>query len=218
MEALDEDESVGAIVLTGMEKAFAAGADIKEMAPLGFKEAYVGRVLKDFRKIERIRTPVLAAVSGYALGGGCELAMACDVIYASESAKFGQPEVKLGTIPGAGGTQRLTRAVGKVKAMDMILTGDMIGAQEALTCGLVARVFANDALLDETLKLAHKIASLSKPIIMMAKSCVNQAYESSLESGIAYERRVFEATFGTADKSEGMSAFAEKRDPQWVHK
>ncbi|MCX7318505.1 MAG: enoyl-CoA hydratase [Hyphomicrobiales bacterium] len=215
--AIDEfeaDEAVGCIVVTGSEKAFAAGADIKEMQPKSFIDMYA----KDFTQIggDRLATctkPTIAAVSGYALGGGCELAMMCDIIVCSDTAKFGQPEITLGTIPGIGGTQRLTRAIGKSKAMDLCLTGRMMDAAEAERSGLVSRVVAADKLMEEVLTMADKIAAMSRPVASMAKSAVNRALETSLAEGLKVERDLFHATFALDDRSEGMAAFIEKRKP-----
>lgn len=216
--ALDEDSDIGAIVITGSEKAFAAGADIKEMAELSFadvlktdKFALINRVF------EQVRTPVIAAVAGYALGGGCELAMACDFIIAADNAKFGQPEIKLGVIPGIGGTQRLTRIVGKSKAMDMILTGRMMDAEEGERSGLVSRIVAVDDLLETVLGIARDIAALSHPAVAMAKETTDRALETTLHEGILYERRVFHSLFATEDRREGMLAFIEKRQPKFKH-
>lgn len=218
LDEWDSDPETGCIVITGSERAFAAGADIKEMASKTYMQAYKTNMLAAWNdRITQVKTPIIAAVNGFALGGGCELAMMCDIIYAGEKAKFGQPEVKIGTIPGCGGTQRLTRFVGKSKAMEMILTGDMVGAEEAEKMGLVAKVVAPEALVDHAVAQADKIASLSAPIIMMAKDCVNVAYESSMNQGVIYERRLFHSTFSTHDQKEGMSSFAEKRSPEWKH-
>lgn len=215
---LDADASVGAIVIMGSEKAFAAGADIKEMAPRDYIKSYTTNALGQWANLTKIQTPTIAAVSGWALGGGCELAMMCDIIVCSETAKFGQPEITLGTIPGCGGTQRLTRAIGKSKAMEMILTGDPITAQEAYKFNLVAKVFANYADLETgAVEMAKKIANFSKPIVQMAKESVNVAFESSLQEGVRFERRIFHSTFSTQDRKEGMSAFQEKRKPKWNH-
>jgi enoyl-CoA hydratase len=220
--ALDEFEknaAVGAIVLTGSEKAFAAGADIKEMAGKTFVECYIEDFITDgWERITTCRKPIIAAVAGFALGGGCEVAMMCDTILAAESAKFGQPEITLAIIPGSGGTQRLTRAVGKAKAMEMILSGRMIDATEAERCGLVSRVVANDKLLEEAFKLADRIAAQSRPAVLAAKEAVNRAFESSLAEGVRFERRLFHALFSTEDQKEGMAAFVEKRKPQFKHR
>ncbi|MCZ6605109.1 MAG: enoyl-CoA hydratase [Alphaproteobacteria bacterium] len=216
LDGFEDDDAIGCIVVTGSDKAFAAGADIKEMAPKSHMDVY----LEDFitvgwEKVSKVRKPVIAAVAGYALGGGCELAMMCDFILAAENAKFGQPEITLGTIPGAGGTQRLTRFVGKSKAMEMILTGRMMAADEAERAGLVSRIVALDDLVEEALAVAQKIAKLSRPAVMMAKESVNRAYETTLSEGVRFERRLFHSTFSTADKAEGMAAFVEKREPQF---
>ncbi|KAJ3110038.1 putative enoyl-CoA hydratase, mitochondrial [Phlyctochytrium bullatum] len=215
LREFDADESVGAIVLTGSEKAFAAGADIKEMSTLTFVGNYKKNFINDWTGITNIRKPIIAAVNGFALGGGCEVAMMCDIIYAGDKAKFGQPEIKLGTIPGAGGTQRLTKAIGKSKAMDLVLTGNMIDAAEAEKSGLVAKIFPADKLVDEAVKSAETIASYSLPIVLMAKEAVNKSFELSLSEGLHLERRLFHSTFATADQKEGMSAFAEKRAPNF---
>ncbi len=210
--AFDADSAIGAIVLTGSEKAFAAGADIKEMKersyPAVFMDDFIGNT---WETVLRVRKPVIAAVAGFALGGGCELAMMCDMIVAAETARFGQPEINLGVIPGAGGSQRLTRSVGKSKAMDLILTGRMMDAAEAERCNLVSRVFPADQLVSEALKIAEKIASMSPVAAVMAKEAVNRAYETTLHEGVRAERRLFLSLFGTADQREGMAAFAEKR-------
>ncbi|WP_439273071.1 enoyl-CoA hydratase [Pseudochrobactrum sp. HB0163] len=218
LQAFDRDNAIGAIVITGSEKAFAAGADIKEMQNLGFADAYGGDFLKDWEGINAIRKPVIAAVSGYTLGGGCELAMMCDFIIASETARFGQPEITLGIIPGMGGTQRLARYIGKAKAMDMVLTGRMMDAQEAERCGLVSRIVAPDALLEEALKAAERIASFSRLSVFMAKESVNCAFETVLQEGLKYERRSFHALFATEDQKEGMAAFVEKRSPSFSNR
>jgi len=216
LQAFEQDDDVGAIVLTGSERAFAAGADIKEFAPKSYMDAYQGQLITaNWEEVTRCRKPVIAAVAGYALGGGCELAMMCDMIICADTAKFGQPEIKIGTIPGAGGTQRLTRLVGKSKAMEMILTGRMMDAAEAERAGLVSRVVPADDLLDDVITMAQGIADLSLPAVMMAKECVNMAYESTLQEGIRFERRVFHSTFAMADQKEGMTAFIEKRSPKF---
>jgi len=215
LDGFEADDAVGAIVITGSEKAFAAGADIKEMQGLSFVEAYVGDYAAGLERVSRTRKPVIAAVAGYCLGGGCELAMLSDIILAADTAKFGQPEITLGILPGMGGTQRLTRAVGKAKAMDMVLTGRMMDAAEAERAGLVARVFPADALLGEALKIGERIASLSRPAVMMAKESVNRAFEGPLAEGLRFERRLFHALFATEDQKEGMAAFAEKREPKF---
>jgi len=216
LDAFEADPEIGAIVLTGSEKAFAAGADIKEMAGKSYMDVYMEDFITvDWERTAQCRKPVLAAVAGYALGGGCELAMMCDFILAAENAKFGQPEITIGTIPGAGGTQRLTRFVGKSKAMEMCLTGRMMDVQEAERAGLVSRIVPVDDLKDEAIKTASKIADLSLPMTMMAKESVNRAYETTLAEGLRFERRVFHATFSTADQKEGMAAFVEKRQPDF---
>jgi enoyl-CoA hydratase len=214
----DQDADVRAIVLTGSEKAFAAGADIKEMASRDFAEVQRTDMLSTWQNIRSIRKPIIAAVNGFALGGGCELAMMCDIILAGDKAQFGQPEVLLGTVPGAGGSQRLTRAVGKSKAMEWALTGKRFSAIEAERAGLVSRVVPAAQLLDEAIKLAEEIASLSSPVIQITKECVNRSYESSLSEGLLYERRLFHSTWGLADRDEGMKAFSEKRKPEWKHR
>jgi len=219
LDGFETDSDVRCIVITGSEKAFAAGADIKEMVGFDYMEAY----LQDFitvgwERVTTCRKPVIAAVAGYALGGGCELAMMCDFIIAADTAKFGQPEITLGTIPGAGGTQRLTRFVGKSKAMDMVLTARNMDAAEAERAGLVSRVVPAAELIDEALKAAQKIADLSLPMVMLAKETVNRAYETTLAEGIRYERRVFHSTFAVEDRKEGMTAFIEKRKPVFKHK
>lgn len=217
--AFDANEEIGCIVITGSEKAFAAGADIGAMKDWSYmdvyKTEYIGR---NWETLRRIRKPVIAAVSGYALGGGCELAMMCDFIIAADTAKFGQPEIKLGTIPGAGGTQRLPRAVGKAKAMDMALTGRMMDAAEAERASLVSRVVSADKLIEEAIEAATVIAAMSLPIAIMAKESVNRAFESSLHEGILFERRLFHSTFATEDQKEGMAAFVEKRKPAFQHR
>jgi enoyl-CoA hydratase len=214
MYGFDADDAVGAIVITGNEKAFAAGADIVAMKDWEFIDVYkADYITRDWEHIRKIRKPVIAAVAGFALGGGNELAMACDIVIAAENAKFGQPEVNLGIVPGAGGTQRLPRAVGKAKAMDMCLTARMIDAAEAERSGLVSRVVPLDKLMEEALGVADKIAAYSLPVVMMIKESVNRAYESSLTEGILFERRVFHSGFALADQKEGMAAFAEKRKP-----
>lgn len=214
--AFDADEQIGCMVLTGSEKAFAAGADIGAMATYSYMDAFKGDyITRNWEKIRQVRKPVIAAVSGFALGGGCELAMMCDFIIASDTAKFGQPEIKLGIIPGAGGTQRLPRAVSKSKAMDMCLTARMMDAVEAERAGLVSRVVSGDKLLDEALQAATVIAAMSLPSVMMIKESVNRAYESSLTEGVLFERRMFHSTFGTDDQKEGMKAFLEKRQPNF---
>ncbi|MBL8654508.1 MAG: enoyl-CoA hydratase [Alphaproteobacteria bacterium] len=219
LDAFEADDAIGAIVLTGSEKAFAAGADIKEMASKTYMDVYLTDfITKGWERITVCRKPIIAAVSGFALGGGCEVAMMCDFILAADTAKFGQPEITLGTIPGAGGTQRLTRFVGKSKAMEMCLTGRMMDAAEAERAGLVSRIVPAAELVDEAIKVAAKIAGLSRPIVMMAKESVNRAYETTLSEGIRFERRTFHATFATEDQKEGMAAFAEKRPAQWKNR
>ncbi len=219
LRAFEADDDIRAIVITGSSKAFAAGADIKEMQSMDFVEAY----MKDFitanwEEASRCRKPIIAAVAGYALGGGCELAMMCDFILAADNAKFGQPEIKLGVIPGAGGTQRLTRFVGKSKAMEMVLTGRMMDAAEAERSGLVSRIIPVDDLVEEAMKTARKIADLSLPSVMIAKESINKAYETTLKEGVMFERRVFHSLFATEDQKEGMAAFAEKRTAKFKHK
>jgi enoyl-CoA hydratase len=219
LDGFERDNAIGAVVLTGSEKAFAAGADIKEMANLTFVECYLQDFITNgWERITTCRKPIIAAVAGFALGGGCEVAMMCDTIIAAESARFGQPEITLAIIPGSGGTQRLTRAVGKAKAMEMILSGRMIDAAEAERCSLVSRVVANDKLLEEALKLADKIAAQSRPAVLAAKEAVNRAFETSLAEGVRFERRLFHALFSTEDQKEGMAAFVEKRKPQFKHR
>ncbi len=218
VETFDKDSSIGAIVITGSEKAFAAGADIKEMAGRDFVGSYLDDFLATYDKVAGTRKPVIAAVAGYALGGGCELAMSCDLIIAAENARFGQPEIKLGIIPGAGGTQRLVRAIGKAKAMDLILTGRTMDAQEAERSGLVARVVPLAELLSEALKAAEMIAAQSLPSVLMAKEGVNRAFETALAEGVRFERRLFQSLFATEDQKEGMAAFIEKRTPSFHHR
>jgi enoyl-CoA hydratase len=213
LSAFEKDAGIGALILTGSEKAFAAGADIKEMRPKSYMDAYLEDFLTSWEGVSRLRKPIIAAVAGFALGGGCELAMMCDFILAADTAKFGQPEIKLGIIPGAGGTQRLTRFVGKSKSMEMCLTGRMMDAAEAERAGLVSRVIPADKLLEEALKTAAAIAALSLPSVMIAKECVNRAYETTLSEGVRFERRVFHSLFATEDQKEGMGAFIEKRPP-----
>jgi enoyl-CoA hydratase len=221
-EALDKfeaDNEIGAIVITGSEKAFAAGADIKEMASKTYMEAYLEDfITKGWERITTCRKPVIAAVAGYALGGGCEVAMMCDFILAAENAKFGQPEVTIGTLPGAGGTQRLTRFVGKSKAMEMCLTGRMMDAAEAERSGLVSRVVPVADLVEEAVKVAERIAAMSRPVVMLTKESVNRAYETTLTEGIRFERRIFHSTFAIEDQKEGMSAFGEKRQPNFKNR
>ena len=213
LEVFEADRNIGCMVLTGSDKAFAAGADIKEMQSKTYMDVYLDNFIASWEEISRTRKPIIAAVAGFALGGGCEIAMMCDFIIAADSAKFGQPEIKLGVMPGAGGTQRLTRYIGKSKAMDLCLTGRMMDAAEAESCGLAARVVPADLLLDEALKAAKKIAAQSSPAAQMVKEAVNRALETSLAEGLHFERRLFHAMFATADQKEGMAAFAEKRKP-----
>ncbi|GAA0566997.1 enoyl-CoA hydratase [Caenispirillum bisanense] len=219
LDAFEADDEVGCIVLTGSEKAFAAGADIKEMADKSYMDAY----LQDFitvgwQRITTCRKPIIAAVAGYALGGGCEIAMMCDFILAAENAKFGQPEITIGTIPGSGGTQRLTRFVGKSKAMEMCLTGRQMDAAEAERAGLVSRIVPVADLVDEAVKTAERIAGMSRPAVLMTKEAVNAAYETTLQQGVMFERRLFHSTFATEDQKEGMAAFVEKRQPNFKNR
>jgi enoyl-CoA hydratase len=218
LSGFDADPEIAVMVLTGSERAFAAGADVKEMDDLDFMAAYRSDFIGSWQEVARHRKPIIAAVAGYALGGGCELAMMCDIIIAADNAKFGQPEINLGTIPGAGGTQRLTRAVGKAKAMEMVLTGRMMDAEEAERANLVARVVPAANLIDEALKLAEIIAEKSQPITAMAKEAVNVAYETTLSEGIRFERRAFYSTFAAEDRREGMQAFVEKRTPNFSNR
>ncbi len=217
-EAFEQDPDIGCMVLTGSEKAFAAGADIKEMQHNTFVEAHRQDWLSIWNRFGALRKPRIAAVSGFALGGGCELAMMCDIILAAETAAFGQPEIKLGIIPGLGGTQRLTRLVGAAKAMDLILTGRIMGAAEAERAGLVARVIPAADLLDEALRTAQTIAALSLPAVLMAKEAIDRAAEMSLQEGLRFERRLFHSLFATEDQKEGMAAFVEKRPPRFEHR
>ncbi len=216
--AFEADANIGCIVVTGSEKAFAAGADIKEMANKSYMDVFLGDFAGDQDHIARARKPVIAAVAGFALGGGCELAMQCDMIIAADNAKFGQPEIKLGVIPGIGGTQRLTRAVGKSKAMDLVLTGRMMDAAEAERSGLVTRVVPVERLMDEAMKMAETIASMGLPSVLAAKEAVNAAFETTLAQGVRFERRVFHALFATDDQKEGMAAFVEKRPAKFTNK
>jgi enoyl-CoA hydratase len=218
LDELERDHGIGCVVLTGLAKAFAAGADIKEMAELKYPQIYLDDLFSDSDRVANRRKPIIAAVSGFALGGGCELALMCDFILAADNARFGQPEIKLGVLPGMGGTQRLTRAVGKAKAMEMCLTGRMIDAVEAERAGLVARIVPQEQLLDEALKVAAVIAEKSLPVAMMVKESVNRAFEVSLAEGIRFERRVFHAAFASEDQKEGMAAFIEKREPAFKHR
>jgi enoyl-CoA hydratase len=214
IDAFEADDAIGCLLITGNDKAFAAGADIKEMAEKSFFNAFMGNFAADWDRAARARKPIVAAVAGFALGGGCELAMHCDVVIAADNAKFGQPEIKLGVIPGIGGTQRLTRAVGKAKAMDLILTGRMMDAAEAERSGLVARVVPAANLMDEAMKVAETIAGMSLPSVLAAKEAVNRAFETPLAEGVLFERRVFHSLFATEDQKEGMRAFVEKRKPE----
>ena len=215
LDQLERDPNIGCVVLTGSAKAFAAGADIKEMADLQYPQIYVDDLFSDADRIANRRKPIIAAVSGFALGGGCELAMMCDFILAADNAKFGQPEINLGVLPGMGGTQRLTRAVGKAKAMELCLTGRLMGAEEAERAGLVARIVPQAELVEEALKVAATIASKSIPVSMMVKESVNRAFEVTLSEGVRFERRVFHAAFSTEDQKEGMAAFIAKREAQF---
>jgi enoyl-CoA hydratase len=215
---LDSDPDIGAIIVTGNEKAFAAGADIKEMSTLSFADVFAADFFAGWARFAATRTPTIAAVAGYALGGGCELAMMCDILIAADTAKFGQPEIKLGVLPGMGGSQRLTRAIGKAKAMDLILTGRNMGAEEAERAGLVARVVPADTLLEEANSVAQTIAGMSLSASRMAKEAVNRAFESTLAEGLLYERRLFHSAFATDDQTEGMAAFTEKRSPNFTHR
>ena len=216
--AMDADPGVGAVVITGSGKAFAAGADIKEMAAQGYMDMFAADWFRGWEDFTRLRIPTISEVSGFALGGGCELAMMCDLIIAGDNAKFGQPEINLGVLPGMGGSQRLTRAVGKAKAMDMILTGRFIGAEEAERTGLVSRVVPAEDVVDEALKAAEVIASKSKPVAMLAKEAVNAAFETGLAQGVLFERRIFHSLFASEDQKEGMAAFTEKRQPDFSHR
>jgi len=219
LQGFDADDGVGAILLTGSGKAFAAGADIGAMKDFDFQHAYKSNyITRDWEHIRGVRKPVIAAVAGYALGGGCELAMMCDLVIAGESAKFGQPEINLGILPGSGGTQRLPRAVGKAKAMDLCLTARMMDAQEAERAGLVSRIVPDDQLMGEAMAVAEKIASYSLPVVMMVKEAVNRAYESTLAEGVHFERRLFHAAFALDDQKEGMAAFVEKRKPKFKNR
>jgi enoyl-CoA hydratase len=211
LDAFEADGNIGCIVITGSDKAFAAGADIKEMAEKTFADAFLGDFAANWERAATVRKPVIAAVAGFALGGGCELAMQCDLIIAADNAKFGQPEIKLGIIPGIGGTQRFTRAVGKAKAMDIILTGRMMDVEEAERAGLVARIVPAASLVEEAVKVAETIAAMSLPSVLAAKEAVNRAFETSLAEGVRFERRVFHSLFATADQKEGMAAFIAKR-------
>ena len=218
IETFDADDKIGCMLITGSDKAFAAGADIKEMADKPFIDAYLSDFVSNWNAAARARKPIVAAVAGFALGGGCELAMQCDIVIAADTAKFGQPEIKLGVIPGIGGTQRLARAVGKTKAMDLILTGRIMDAAEAEKSGLVARVVSPASLMDEAMKVAETVANMSLPSTLAAKEAVNRAFESGLSEGIVFERRIFHSLFATEDQKEGMNAFIEKRPPKWKNK
>jgi enoyl-CoA hydratase len=219
LQEFDADDGIGAIVITGNEKAFAAGADIGAMKDWSYMDVFKAEyITRNWETLRRVRKPVIAAVTGFALGGGCELALMCDIVIAGDSAKFGQPEIKLGVIPGAGGTQRLPRAVGKAKAMDLILTGRMMDAAEAERAGLVSRVVPAAQALEEAVSVANQIASMSTPSAMMAKEAVNRAYEAPLSEGLLFERRLFHALFATEDQKEGMAAFVAKRKPQFQNK
>jgi enoyl-CoA hydratase len=218
LDAFEADDKIGCIVITGSEKAFAAGADIKEMQSKTYMEAYKEDFITPWEHLSRVRKPVIAAVAGYALGGGCEVAMMCDFILAADTAKFGQPEINLGVMPGSGGTQRLTRFVGKSKAMEMCLTGRMMDAEEAERSGLVSRIVDTDKLVDEAVETGNKIAQMSMPSLMMTKEAVNRSYETTLTEGVRFERRVFHSLFATEDQAEGMAAFAEKRKPQFKNR
>eukprot|EP01060_Flectonema_neradi_P034459 TRINITY_DN604_c3_g1_i1.p1 TRINITY_DN604_c3_g1~~TRINITY_DN604_c3_g1_i1.p1 ORF type:complete len:267 (+),score=68.74 TRINITY_DN604_c3_g1_i1:60-860(+) len=214
----EADDTISAMVITGEGgKAFAAGADIKEMSAMGYSDVYLGELFGDLIAIRQAKKPIIAAVNGFALGGGCELAMLCDIIYASEKAKFGQPEIKLGTIPGIGGTQNLTKLIGKGKAMEWVLTGRIYSAAEAESAGLVARVFPADELVAESIKTATEIAEYSRLTTAIAKDAVNKSLDLGITEGLHYEKRVFQATFGSKDRAEGMAAFVEKRAPKWSH-
>ncbi|AOW94837.1 enoyl-CoA hydratase [Rhodococcus sp. WMMA185] len=218
VEELEGDSEIGSILITGSDRAFAAGADIKEMQPKSYMDVYLDDFFAAWDRLAATRKPTIAAVAGYALGGGCELAMLCDILIAADTAKFGQPEIKLGVIPGIGGSQRLTRAVGKAKAMDLCLTGRNMDAEEAERAGLVSRIVPAADLLDEALKTATTIADMSLPVAMMAKEAVNRSFETTLTEGVRFERRVFHSTFATEDQKEGMAAFVEKRSPVFKHR
>ncbi len=216
LDAFEADRGIGCMVLTGSEKAFAAGADIKQMQDYTYPDTYLDDYITPWERLSRVRKPIIAAVAGYALGGGCELAMACDFILAADTAKFGQPEIKLGVMPGAGGTQRLTRFVGKSKAMEMCLTGRMMSAEEAVTSGLASRIVPAAELVAEAMKVAKTIADMSLPVAMQTKESINRAYETTLAEGMRFERRVFHAQFALADQKEGMAAFVEKRPAKFA--
>jgi enoyl-CoA hydratase len=217
-EAFDADPAIGCILVAGSDKAFAAGADIKEMADQSYVDIFTADYAAAYERLTRLRKPIVAAVAGFALGGGCELAMMCDIVIAADNAKFGQPEIKLGVIPGMGGTQRLTRAVGKAKAMDLILTGRMMDAAEAERSGLVARVVPAASLMEEAMKVAETIAAMSLPSVLVAKEAVNRSFETSLAEGLRFERRVFHALFATEDQKEGMAAFVAKRPAKFKNR
>ena len=217
LDSFEADDAIGCIVITGNDKAFAAGADIKQMQAKSYLQAYKEDFIARWDRVAAVRKPVVAAVAGFALGGGCELAMMCDIVIAADTAKFGQPEIKLGVMPGSGGTQRLIRQIGKSKAMELCLTGRMMDAVEAERANLVSRVVPAAALMEEALKTARSIAAMSLPAAMMTKETINRAYETSLAEGIRFERRVFHAMFATADQKEGMAAFIEKRKPDFKH-
>ncbi|MCX4530867.1 enoyl-CoA hydratase [Streptomyces sp. NBC_01669] len=218
MEALDRDPETGCVVLTGSAKAFAAGADIKEMSTRDYMDMYLSDWFTAWDRLGQLRTPTVAAVGGYALGGGCELAMLCDILIAADTAVFGQPEIKLGVIPGIGGSQRLTRAIGKAKSMELCLTGRSMDAEEAERAGLVSRIVPADTLVPEALAVGEIVAGMSRPVAMMAKEAVNRAFETTLAEGVRFERRLFHAVFATTDQKEGMSAFVEKRSPSFTHR
>jgi enoyl-CoA hydratase len=218
LSGFQEDATIGCVIIAGNDKAFAAGADIREMKDKSFTDVYLGNFLSAWDKVSEFRKPMIAAVSGYCLGGGCELALMCDFIIASDTAKFGLPEITLGIIPGSGGTQRLARSIGKAKAMEMILTGRLMEAAEAESCGLVSRIVAPEILLDEAVVTAAKIAAFSRPVAMMAKEAVNRAFETSLAEGLRFERRLIHSMFALEDQKEGMSAFVEKRKPVFKNK
>ena len=219
LDDLEADDAIGAIVVTGSDKAFAAGADIKEMAPKGYIDVYrEDFITQGWERVGQCRKPVVAAVAGYALGGGCEIAMMCDIVIAADNARFGQPEITIGTMPGAGGTQRLTRFVGKAKAMDLCLTARMMDVEEAERAGLVSRIVPLAELMTEAVKVAERIAEMSRPIAMMVKESINRAYETTLGEGVRFERRLFHATFATEDQKEGMAAFIAKRKPGFKHR
>jgi enoyl-CoA hydratase len=218
LDDFEDNDKIGAIVITGSDKAFAAGADIKEMADLDFIAAFKDDIFADGSRVAECRKPLIAAVAGYALGGGCELAMMCDFILAAEDAKFGQPEITIGVMPGIGGTQRLARFIGKAKTMEMCLTGRMMDAEEAERAGLVSRIVPAAELVDEAVKVAQKIAGFSMPAVLMTKECVNRAFETTMAEGVRFERRLFHSLFATEDKREGMTAFIEKREPQFKNR